>query len=344
MAGVIFEKGSNLNDTQIGKSLQPIRAYIEQQVEAFENKSLVNEIFIPDTTTDFAAKYGYETSVGNFENTGEGGAYPENGMQDGYSQYLEPCTFKNKLVVTQEMIEDAKFGKIKSKAGMFTLSYGRTREELGAAMLMGASGAAVTYGNGNALLNSYKTTGADAVALFTAAHPSKTGGAANQSNFYAGELTYDNLCYAQQYMHLFKDDDGHLLSISPDTIIIPDDARARKMVADIVGTEGVPGTANNSSNSQKGNWNVLIWPYLNAFIPSGVTAGKMPWFLMDSGFNEVGQGAIWLDRVNLTIKVDMDPANDNTLFKARARFVPGFNNWRAFLGSFPGLGGTAFPA
>jgi hypothetical protein len=66
MAGVIFEKGSNLNDTQIGKSLQPIRAYIEQQVEAFENKSLVNEIFIPDTTTDFAAKYGYETSVAVF--------------------------------------------------------------------------------------------------------------------------------------------------------------------------------------------------------------------------------------------------------------------------------------
>jgi hypothetical protein len=115
------------------------------------------------------------------------------------------------------------------------------------------------------------------------------------------------------------------------------------MVSDIVGTDGTPGTANNSSNSQKGNWNVLIWPYLNAFIPSGVTAGTMPWFLMDSGFNEVGQGAIWLDRVDLTIKVDMDPANDNTLFKARARFVPGFSNWRFILGSFPGLGGTAFP-
>lgn len=338
---VIFSKSSGLNDSIFGKSYAPIKAIVEQGVEAFENKAQVNEIFKVDPTSDFAAKYTSETSLGNFEQTGEGGAYPRTSMQEGYSKIIEPGTFKSSFEVTQEMIEDAKMGKIKSKAGQFTLSYGRTKEMLGAAMLMGASGTSATFGNGNQPLTTYDTTAADGVALFSTAHPSKTGNGSNQSNFFStnAAFSYDALCYAEEKMQKFKDDDGNLLSLMPDTIVIPAKARLKKVVFDAIGSDGVPGTANNSFNYQVDRWNVIMWPYLDQYIPSGITAGADPWFLMDSQFNEQFFGAVWSDRVPLTVKSTVTDENDNNVWRGRARFMPGFNNWRFILGCFPGLAG-----
>ena len=67
---MIFSKGSNVNDSIFGKSQEPIRAIIEQGVEAFEQMSQIKNIYCMDTTKNFAEKYTQETSLGNFENVG----------------------------------------------------------------------------------------------------------------------------------------------------------------------------------------------------------------------------------------------------------------------------------
>lgn len=339
MAGILFDKASGVNNSIYGKSQEPIKAIIEAQVESFENDSMLNKIYVQDSTDKYAGKYTYETSFGNFEAVGEAGAYPRTGMQEGYAQVIEPDTWKNSFEVSQEMIEDANMGKVKSLSSQFTLSYNRTKEYLGAALLAGAYNASVTFGNG-ANQRAYNTTSADQVALFSTSHPSKTSASYTQSNFYANPFSYDALCQVEEAMQNFTDDDGNILNVMPDTIVIPNKGRTKKLVFDAIGAEGIPGTANNSMNMQFGRWNVIIWPYLNRYIPSAVTAGTDPWFLLDSKFNEAFYGAIWLDRIPLSVKSYIDDNTDNNVFKGRARFKPGFNNWRFIALSAPGLGGT----
>lgn len=113
----------------------------------------------------------------------------------------------------------------------------------------------------------------------------------------------------------------------------------KKQVMNAIGAEGLPDTANSSFNFQYGLWNVIVWPYLNQFFPAGSAAGHRPWLLLDSDWNKAMYGAVWLDRLPLSVRSDI-AENDNNVWKGRARFTGGFNNWRFAAMSFTGSGGS----
>ena len=123
----------------------------------------------------------------------------------------------------------------------------------------------------------------------------------------------------------FKGDNGEILDVSPDTIIIPNVYSLKNDVFAAIGADKEPTTANNAFNYVYGRWNVIVWPYLNQFINSSDT----PWILFDSKYNETYGGAVWLDRVKLEVKSEI-AANDANEWKGYARFTAGFNDWRAF--------------
>ncbi len=332
---MIFSKASGVNDSIFGKSQEPIKMMLEQQEEAFQKMSVIDKVFFKDETKDFANKYTIETSLGNFVPAGENGKYPESSMQEGYSKVIEPETWKNSFAVTQEMIEDAKMGKVKSKASAFMLSHNRTRELFATGIINSGSATTMNFGG-----KTFDISGADSLAMFSTAHTSKTGGTGVQSNLYGGAFSYDNLSYAEEKMHYFKDDDGNILTVSPDTIVIPDKAAIKKLVFEAIGAEGIPGTANNSYSYQFGRWNVVISPYLNDYAG---TSGGNTWYLLDSAFNDAYQALIWLDRIPLTTKSYIDENTDANIFKGRSRYGAGINNWRTILCSAPNLSGaTAF--
>lgn len=334
MAGIVFNKASGLNDSIFGKSQEPIRLMIEQQIEAFQQYSIVDNVFMMDETSNFAEKYTYETSLGDFEATGEGGAYPRNTFQEGYSKVIEPEEWKNSFEVTQQMIEDAKFGKIKQRANQFTLSYNRGREKFATSILNLGNQTTMKYGKNNWR---FDISAADGKALFAKDHPSITKGTGPQSNYFGNPFSYDALSYVEEAMQKFKDDDGNILNIMPDTIIIPANARIKKQVFDAIGAEeGAPGTANNSFNIQFGRWNVIMSPYLTN--TPGITAGTDSYYLMDSTYNEAYAGLVWLERVALTIRSYVDENTDNNVWKARSRYGAAPNNWRAICKVDPGLG------
>ena len=334
MAGIIFNKASGLNDSVFGKSQEPIKLFIEQQIEAFQQYSIIDNVFYKDETNNFAEKYSYETSLGDFEAVGEGGAYPRNSFQEGYSKVIEPEEWKNSFEVTLTMIEDAKMGKVKQRAGQFTLSYNRGREKLAAAILNNGSSTTMTFGKNNRV---FDISAADGKPLFATDHPSKTGNTGVQSNYFGNEFSYDALCRVEEAMQKFTDDDGNILNIMPDTIIIPSNARIKKLVFDAIGAEdGAPGTANHSFNIQYGRWNVIMSPYLQN--TPGITPGTDTWYLMDSKFNEYYAGLVWLERIPLTVKSYIDENTDNNVFKGRARYGAAPNNWRAICKVDPGLG------
>jgi len=334
MAGIVFNKASGLNDSIYGKSQEPIRMMIEQQIEAFQQYSIVDNVYFMDETTNWAEKYTYETSLGDFEAVGEGGAYPRNSFQEGYSKSIEPEEWKNSFEVTQQMVEDSKFGKIKQRANQFTLSYNRGREKFATSLLNKGTSTTMTFGNNAA---TFDIAAADAKALFATDHPSKTGGYTAQSNYYGNPFSYDALCLVEEAMQNFRDDDGNILNIMPDTIVIPSKARIKKLVFDAIGAEeGAPGTANNSFNLQFGRWNVIMSPYLDN--AAGITAGTDSWYLMDSTYNQAFGGLVWLERIALQIKSYIDDNTDNNVFKARCRYGAAPNNWRAIAKVNPGLG------
>jgi hypothetical protein len=226
MAGAIISYGAGLLESAFGKSTAVIAGLIKERTENFEKESQIKNIYKMGTGKNWGEKYATFTSGHGFAPVDEGGAYEDDDFQEDYSKTLTWQTWKDQFTVTQEAIEDDMMDLILGKAKNFTTLYGRTRERYAAALLAGATATAVTFGG-----KSFDTTTADTVALFSTAHTSITGGTANQSNLFANAFSLDNLSYIQEKMINYKDSDGNLLTVSPDTIVIGNNAMLRKAVA-----------------------------------------------------------------------------------------------------------------
>lgn len=335
MSTVIFSESSGLNDSLFGKSQHPIKAIINESVEAFEKTSLIAKIFGIDGSENFAEKYTSETALGDFKNVGENGTRPVSGFQEGFSKVIEPATWKNSFEVTREMVEDNKISKLRKMANGFTLSFNRTREKFAASLLAGGTANTATIDG-----KSYDTTCADGKPLFAVNHPSKTKGTELvQSNAFTAAFSMKIMDTVQEKMQDFKDDDGNLLSVCPDTIIIPNSAPLKRAVMEAVGSDLDPNTNNNAMNFQQGNWNVLVWPYLPK------TIGGKPYFMMmDSQFKDAYDCLPWVDRVKLTVRSFIDDDTDANVWSGRARFGAGFNNWRCIAICGEGVTGTSLTA
>lgn len=316
MANIIFNKASGLNDSVYGKVYAPIRMMIEKRAEAFEQQSILPLIYNRESSSSFAETITSMTAMKGLQPVSEGSAYPTDGFREGYSKTLEHVTWKDQFVVSREMVEDNKILNLKQQPGAFTAAAYRTREMFGSALLTGANATSVTF-KGKA----FDTTSADGVALFAKQHPSMTGGA-DQSNLFSNAFSDSVLAYAETAMQNFKDDEGNPLGVAPDTIIIPNNAVLKKTVFATIGADKDPNTANNGFNFQFGRWNVIVDPYW-------VTTSS-PYIIMSSQYNRDNIGAVWYDRVPLTVRADEDKSNDNMIWRGRARYTAGFNDWRAF--------------
>ena len=322
MANIVFTEASGLQDSIYGKSQAPIRMFIEKKAEAFENESAIKQIFAMGTSKHWAEKYTSMTAMDGFQPVGENGAYPVDGMQEGFDKTFVHETWKDSFAISREIIEDSMLIDLKKKPAGFTASYYRTREMFGAALLGGAiSGqAAITFKG-----KTFDVKGADGVGLFNKAHPSKLKKAA-QSNAFTDAFSVDALAAMECAMQDFRGDNGEILSVAPNTIVIPNEYTLKRDVFAAIGADQDPNSANNGFNFQFGRWNVIVWNYLNQFI----TAGSKPWILMDSGYNEENGGAVWLDRTALEVRSTLDENTDANVWRGYARFSAGFNDWRAF--------------
>lgn len=321
--GLIFSEASGLNKSIYGDCQMPIKMFLEKKAEAHENKSIAKEIFSMEKSSSFGESLTGMTSMNTFEPVAEGGAYPENEMQEGYKKTITHTTFKSQFAITQEMVEDSKLMNLKKKPANFVSSYYRTRELFGASLL----GHAI-QGKADAMFNGMKfdTKAADGVCLFADNHPSILGKSV-QSNRITNAFSVDTLGKAEEAMQNFVDDNDTLLGVIPDTIIIPNSHALKKAVFAAIGADQDPETANNGFNYQYGRWNVIVWAYLNQFLGTET----QPWILASSEYNEENGGAVWFDRVDLSVKSYIDEKTDDNIWKGRARFSGGFNDWRAFL-------------
>lgn len=325
---IIFSESSGLNDSIYGKCQAPIRMFLEKRGEEFEQNSVLKNLFFMGKSGNYADMMTTLTAMSGFEPVGENGAYPLDGMQEGYQKLLKYQTWKDSFSVSKEMMEDGKLMDMRKQPAAFMTSYNRTRELFGAAMY----GAAM-MGNSSVTFKGVKfdLTGADGSNLFAKEHVPKVSGD-KQCNCFKDAFSVDALGKLETAMHLFRGDNDEILDVAPDTILIPENADLKKAVFAAIGADKDPVSANNAFNYQYGRWNVIVWPYLNQF----VTKGTSPWVLLDSKYNETYGGAVWNDRVQLEVRSTIDENTDANVWRGRSRFNACFNDWR-----FAAIGGIA---
>ena len=321
MANITFSEGSGLNDSIFGKSQTAIRMMVEKKAEQFEANSIIKLIYKHTTSDKWAEKYTSMTAMDGFRVVGENGPHPSDGMQESFSKVIESVVWKNSFSISREIIDDSKNLDLQKKPDAFVTAYYRTRERLGAAILGGAikGDASASFADGK-----FDLKCADGQNLFYSAHPAKVS-SVTQCNLWSDAFSDDALGMLEVKMQNTKGDNGEILDVAPDTIIIPNIHSLKKAVFAAVGADKDPETANNGFNYQFGRWNVIVWPYLNDFI----TAGTAPWMLMDSRYNKTYDAIIWQDRVNLEVKSSVDENTDANVWRGYARFTAGFNDWRA---------------
>ena len=325
---IIFSESSGLNDSIYGKCQAPIRMFLEKRGEEFEQNSVLENLFFMGKSGNYADMMTTMTAMSGFEPVGENGAYPLDGMQEGYQKLLKYQTWKDSFSVSKEMMEDGKLMDMRKQPAAFMTSYNRTRELFGAALY----GAAMN-GAGSVTFKGVKfdLTGADGSNLFAKEHTPKVSGD-KQCNCFKDAFSVDALSKLETAMHLFRGDNDEILDVAPDTILIPEIATLKKDVFAAIGADKDPVSANNAFNYQYGRWNVIVWPYLNQF----VTKGTSPWVLLDSKYNETYGGAVWNDRVQLEVRSTIDENTDANVWRGRSRFNAAFNDWR-----FAAIGGVA---
>lgn len=327
MANITFSEGSGLQDSVFGKSQAPIRRFLEKRAEAFEDQAIYKEIFDINSSKQYAEKMTGMTAMGEFQAVGENGAYPVTGFQEGYSKILEHVTWKNSFSISREIMDDAKLMDLRKKPDAFIAGYHRTRELYAAALLGGAlMNAANTISFGGVKHDIRTADGSRLFAGNATNHPSKVKGSV-QANAYADAFSETALGKLETKMQNACDDDGNVLNLAPDTIIIPNDYTTKQKVFAVLGSDKVTGNGNNDFNFLFGRWNVIVWPYLNQFV-SGSTA--VPWVLMDSNYNKQVGSAVWFDRVPLEVRSAIDENTDANVWRGYSRFVAGFNDWRGF--------------
>ena len=331
---MIFSKGSGINDSVFGKSQEPIVMFAEKMEEAFEKKNVIPFIFKMDDIDLFAGKYSSLTSMRDFDPVGEGGQGPEADIQVGYEKVIEPETWKLKFALTQEMVEDRTLLRnAKIEMAKMIQSHDRTKQKFAASIFKNSTSSTMTF-NGQV----FNIAGADNQPFFSTAHPSITGNFSNQSNLFNAVFSYDNLSRVEELHQDFRDDNGELLNLAPDTILIPNDNRAAQIVIEQLGGDYRPGTADNDASFHVDRWRIIKWPYLNRTSLSGQTANTFAWWVFDSAFNEMFDGLVFQNRMPLRIRSYIEDNTDNNVFQARSRWTAAPNNWRAFSGCVPGVG------
>lgn len=224
MPGFTFTEESNVANSIYGNHQYPIRAFLEERGEAFEQQSQLPHLFTMETSTHWAESYGGLTSMNGFEPVGENGPHPVDEMRESYEKVLKHMTWKNSFHISREMIDDGNVIDMKKRPLGFIKSWYRTREKFGAALygnaIMGNTG--FTVGK-----MTFDCTSNDGLCLFSTGHTSILGNA-TQSNRFADAISAEAVGAVETEMQNFKGDNDEILDIAPMTLLIPNDMATKK--------------------------------------------------------------------------------------------------------------------
>jgi hypothetical protein len=237
------------------------------------------------------------------------GIVPMVSFDAGYEKTFTHTTYLVELPIKVELIEDNQYANVIDAA-----------QQLGeAAQLKREVDRASLYNN--AFNSSF--LGPDAVALCSNSHPNGPENAGvTQDNNFTLALTKDNVSTIRQNMMAFTDDKGSLISVIPDTLVVPPELEDAAIV--IAQSLLDPTSGNNAINPQSGRWKVEVDHYLT---------DANAWFMVDSIKRK--RHVKWFNRVPMSAVLDRVVSRAFAVYNARMRYSFGWRHWTWIAGSNP---------
>lgn len=338
--GLLFTVSGDLANSIFFKDLYaPLKSIVVEKYTEFAKTDTFKDVFKEVMSDSFAESYTSMTDlIGGFEQISEGGIPKISERMEGYKKFVENFNYANSFVVTRNAIEDNKISGAINGLTLMMRNYWLSRNHEAGAFLVNAVSGTTTYKG-----KTMDITSADGLALFNTAHTSKVEGVATQSNKYAGisaeqasgiYFSSDLLAKAETVMQNIKDDNGEIAGITPDTIIIPNDATLKKQVFGVLGATNIPETDGNAFNYLCGRYNVIVSQELNSLASDHV------FFLLDSNYNSVVDGLIYQNRENLRVRAYTEDKTENVVFAGADRHCYSAIDWREIM-AFNVTGGSA---
>lgn len=250
------------------------------------------------------------SGIGQLEEVPELGNIPYEDATPGWDVTYVHKKFAKGRMVSQEMIDDEKFGMITKLPRSLAIAKMRTKEQAAADVF----NYGFTAGGGGLA----PFTGGDAKALFADDHVSRDG-LVTQDNKITTALSQSALQSMITAMKTRRDSKNQIVGYNPDTLLVPPALEFTARV--ILETTQVVGSANNDVNPVQGALNLVVWPYLTS-----ATA----WFVLDSQAHELN----FFNRKDDGVKgptYDFD--NEAAKWKSVCRFSVGFSDWMGVMGS-----------
>lgn len=228
-------------------------------------------------------------------------------LNQGFQKEYNHTTYGIGAVISRELQEDDQYGFIRQVPKLLSQAMVRTQEVQAHATL------------NNGFDSNY--TGADAVALFSTAHPNSGTGGGTQRNTptTAVDLTQTSLEAAIIDIGNFRDANNQRIVVSPKTLVVPinESFNSRK----ILETKYKTGSADNDVNVISNmNLELVVTNYL---------LDTDAWFVITDAEN----GLTFMMRREASLDRDNDISTQNLALVTTMRFDTGWTDWRGAWGS-----------
>jgi len=296
-------------DAVIGRFEGPIMAYMEKEEGDFAANSLKAKLYNVKSSKHYSESVAGMLGVGDMVATD--GAVPYDDLQEGYTKTFIHQVFKKGIEIKRETIDDALIIDMENQSSTLMDAANRTNEKFVHAPFNNASSTTFALAG-----KTFTAVGFDGLALGSTAHTSKSGKAANQSNYQSGyALTPANLKLVEEAMKAFLTDINERANIIPDTLFVPFELREEAW--ELTQSVGKVGTANNNKNPYEMKYNVIVSPWLTS---------ATRWFVMDSKYMK--RCLYWVNRKPLEINSQKDFNTQNWQIQAYERYSLGFTDWK----------------
>lgn len=286
------------------------RTIFDEASDLEQPKLMYDKIFhVHQSNKAFEEDASY-TGIGLLEETSELGALPYEDIDPSWKTTYVHREFKKGRMVSKKMYDDEKWHIIQGLPKTLAQAKLRTFETAAADIF---NFGFVAGGGGLAAF-----PGADGQALFSTTH-ANTKGTITQSNKITTALGVPALEAVTIAMQNRKDSKGNIVTFNPDTLIVHPNNRFK--ARNILEADGSIGNDFNDINTQKGAFNLIVWPYLT---------NPTAWFVMDSTDHQLNffkrtdegvEGPVW----------DFD--NGAAKWKVETRFSVGYSSWMGIFGS-----------
>lgn len=341
---IIFNIDEGVKRSEFGILETPIKAAIVNKAEPFEKQSLIKNYFIVRSTDRFEERFRSEgRTMGEFKLSDDLEEYPLDDNGEGFAKSFGVVEWKNSFVVSKQLLEDGDTAQIRRLSEQLVKGFYRGREYFARDLINGGLTGSYSYTRLNGAVKNFDCTTLDSidgsltqayrVPLFSVAHRlpenhleiggkpvvqankfgvSNTGGIDLEDDPLAVEKVTDLLGQIRAYGRQLLGEDGKTAGYTFNKIIVPTHYRLKKVLSEAIKDDST--------------WSLIEDEYLDS--KTGFAEAEKAFLVVSSEALGDTEGAVWLDRVPLTIKSYIEEKNDANIWKGRARYGAGFVSYR----------------